>query len=150
MMEDFIVLLNTFGDEAGFMNASKFKCTHFISANGTTIVNGISGTKYATYINANIDGVTSLATFKTWLAEQYANGTPVEVVSKLAEEQTEDFTEEQKTAYPEWKKARTYKNVTHISSEDETPANVEVEYVQDNRTLYEDLKNAIISLGGNV
>lgn len=131
MMEDFIVLLNTFGDEAGFMNASKFKCTHFISANGTTIVNGISGTKYATYINANIDGVTSLATFKTWLAEQYANGTPVKIQYKLAEEKTEDFTEEQKTAWEQIKKARTYKNITHISSEDETPAELKIQYYKE-------------------
>lgn len=96
----------------------------------------------------------TLAAWKAYLAEQYANGTPVRVVFELAEEQTEAFTEEQKTAWEEWKKARTYKNVTHISSEDETPANVEIEYVQDTKTYIdnqiEPLKSAIISLGGNV
>lgn len=49
---------------------------------------------------------------------------------------------------------RTYKNVTHISSEDETPATVEIEYVVDTKTYIdneiETLKNAVISLGGNV
>lgn len=128
MMEDFIVLLNTFGDEAGFMNTSKFKCTHFIAANGTTIVNGISGTKYATYINANIDGVTSLATFKTWLAEQYANGTPVKIQYELATEVIDPYTEEQQTAWEQIKNLKTYKPVTHISSEDETPAELKIQY----------------------
>jgi len=76
------------------------------------------------------------------------------LVYKLAEETTEDFTEEQKTAWEQIKKARTYKNVTHISSEDETPANVEIEYVQDTKTYIDNkvtaLTNAITSLGGNV
>lgn len=60
---------------------------------------------------------------------------------ELAEEVTEDFTEEQKTAWKEWKKARTYKNVTHISSEDETPANVGIEYVRDLETVINNLSN---------
>ena len=86
---------------------------------------------------------------KQWLSEN-----PIEIEYELAEEQTEDFTEEQKTAWKEIKKARTYKGGTIISSEDETPANLEVEYVQDTKTYIDNkvtaLTNAIISLGGNV
>jgi hypothetical protein len=105
-------------------------------------VNNVGFTDY----NSKFADVTAL--------KEYLRENPLIVEYELAEEQTENFTEEQKTAWKEWKKARTYKNVTHISSEDETPANVEIEYVQDTKTYIDNkvtaLTNAIISLGGNI
>lgn len=142
-------------EDTSFNEASKNKllCTHLILSPNNSTKEGYcyitgNGTKFV--MTLTDQSLTTVQSVNEWLAEQYANGTPVTIQYELAEEQTEDFTEEQKTAWEEIKKARTYKNVTHISSEDETPANVEIEYVQDNRTLYEDLKSAIISLGGNV
>lgn len=111
-------------------------------------VASLGGTVKAIYVRFD-ETITSVNLLRQKLAEN-----PITVQYELAEEQTEDFTEEQKTAWEEWKKARTYKNVTHISSEDETPANVEIEYVQDTKTYIDNkvtaLTNAIISLGGNV
>lgn len=66
---------------------------------------------------------TSASSFKTNLATNN-----IILQGELAEEQTEDFTEEQKTAWEQIKKARTYKNITHISSEDETPAELKIQY----------------------
>ena len=101
------------------------------------------------YIRIKSTTASTVAELRTWLSNHN-----MKFQYELVEEQTEDFTEEQKTAWGEWKKARTYKNVTHISSEDETPANVEIEYVQDTKTYIDNkvtaLTNAIISLGGNI
>lgn len=74
-------------------------------------------------INSEIDTVAKL---KAFLQEN-----PIKVQYELTEEQTENFTEEQKEAWEEWKKARTYKNITHISSEDETPANLRIQYYKE-------------------
>lgn len=46
----------------------------------------------------------------------------------LIEEVIDPYTEEQKTAWEQIKKARTYKPVTHISSSDETPAELKIQY----------------------
>lgn len=75
-----------------------------------------------------IDEFTTLNDFKAYLAQQYANGTPVKVQYELAEETTEAFTSEQQTAWEQIKALRTYKPVTHISSEDETPAELKIQY----------------------
>lgn len=74
-----------------------------------------SGSKIDTITKAN-----------NWLAEHLPK-----FQYELAEEQTEDFTSEQQTAWKEWKKARTYKNITHISSEDETPAELKIQYYKE-------------------
>lgn len=57
--------------------SNKFYCSHF---NISTIINTVNiGQVYCggNYINFNLDGVNNLTTFKEWLAQQYANGTPV-------------------------------------------------------------------------
>ena len=97
---------------------------------------------------------TTVEQFTAWLAEQYANGTPVKVQYELEQEVIDPYTEEQQAAWEQIKALRTYKPVTHISSEDETPATVEIEYVVDTKTYIDNkvtaLTNAITSLGGNV
>lgn len=128
-------------------------CTHFINPGVSIWYNDIQGfnTVRDQYhvrfrINKNLlndisTTANAIASFKSLLAEKYASGNPVILEFEPEEEQTEDFTEEQKTAWEEWKKARTYRNVTHISSEDETPANVEIEYVRDLETVINNLSN---------
>ena len=49
------------------------------------------------YINFRRDSITSLNDWKAFLAEQYANGTPVIVEYELATEEVVPYTEEQKT-----------------------------------------------------
>ena len=70
----------------------------------------------------NTDEMT-IAEWREWLSTHN-----LIVEYELAEEQTEDFTEEQKTAWEQIKALQTYKNVTHISSEDETPAELKIQY----------------------
>lgn len=88
--------------------------------------------------------ITSVSELKTWLQQN-----PITVQYELAQEVIDAYTEEQQTAWEEIKKTRTYKPVTHISSEDETPATVEIEYIRDINTIDDRitaLENAISNL----
>lgn len=100
------------------------------------------------YLMIKDNRFTTTADFKAYLAQQYANGTPVIVQYELSEEVIEPYTPEQKTAWEQIKKARTYKGVTHISSEDETPATVNIVYVKDLETVINELSSAIVAQGG--
>ena len=86
-------------------------------------------------IRIRINNEMTLEKWKAYLAEQYANGTPVIVEYVLLEEAQkeaiEPYTEQQEQVWKQIKALRTYKNITHISSEDETPATIEVTYVRD-------------------
>lgn len=78
---------------------------------------------------------TTLEDYITWFKNQYNANTPLKIQYELATEDIDPYTPEQQTAYNQIKSARTYKPVTHIFSEDETPANVEIEYVVDINTI---------------
>lgn len=58
----------------------------------------------------------TLDEFKTYLAEQYENGTPLEIVYELENEEFLPYTEEQQEAYKQLKNLKTYKGITHIDS----------------------------------
>lgn len=58
----------------------------------------------------------TLDEFKTYLAEQYENGTPLEIVYELENEEFLPYTEEQQEAYKQLKNLKTYKGVTHMDS----------------------------------
>ena len=93
-------------------------------------------------------------TFKNWLAEQYANGTPVTVEYELAEEEIESYTEEQQIVYNKIKKATSYKNITHIFSTDEISPEFDVTYRKDLETLENNKEERLLALenavlGGN-
>jgi len=90
----------------------------------------------------------TLAEFKAWLAEKYANGNPVYVDYLLAEPLDLPCTEEQIEALEN--KPSTYKDFTIIQSQDETPAYLEVSGIRDINTMFDKVTNAIVSLGGNV
>lgn len=55
---------------------------------------------------------TTIETLKTWLVEQYANGTPLTIEYKLAEEIVTPLTQEQIEAYYELQKAKYVDNMT--------------------------------------
>jgi hypothetical protein len=130
-----------------------------------TIPNSVSGTSISTYFkNSSVNSISNIdeealtvingnqitlrinktvastvQELQTWLAQKYADGNPLIVQYTRLEETIEAYTEEQQIAWEEIKKARTYKNVTHISSEDETPANVDIVYVRDLETVINNL-----------
>lgn len=95
-----------------------------------------------------------LTSFKEYLAEQKANGTPLIIQYPLAEEIIEPYTEEQQLVYNEIKKAHSYKNVTHIFSTDEIKPQIEVVYRKDWETINQKQEDRILALenavlGGN-
>ena len=110
---------------------SEFKCSHAICVRGASNY-AIGKCLAESAMNLWLDDGTQLPTptaFKAYLAEQYANGTPVTIVYKKANPTITPYTEEQQRYYDEHiKPLRTYKNVTHISSEDETPAELKIQY----------------------
>lgn len=103
-----------------------------ISNNIDNLCFGWSATKILTIRD---DDYNTTVEWETYLAEQYANGTPIIIEYELSEEAQkeaiEPYTEEQQKAWEQIKALRTYKNITHISSEDETKPTLEVTYVKD-------------------
>jgi hypothetical protein len=83
------------------------KCTHLVRR-GVSAFNGdVSGFDWATRwfdstprVAFRVAGITTVAQFKSWLAEQYANGTPVIVLYPLAEPTTETVTAQSLTTAP--------------------------------------------------
>ncbi len=82
----------------------------------------------------------SLSEFKTYLQNQYEEGTPVIVYYKLAEPINLELTEEQKVVRNQ--KLYTYKNITNIAISDEL-ASIDVEYKKDLETEHNKLQNEI-------
>jgi hypothetical protein len=81
----------------------------------------------------------TLTDYIDWFKSLYDANKPIIVQYPLAEEVIDSYTEEQQTAWEQIKNLKTYKPVTHISSEDETPANVDVVYVRDLETVINNL-----------
>lgn len=75
----------------------------------------------------------SLSEFKTYLQNQYDEGTPVTIYYKLATPQRLKFTDEQKAVAKELNNARTYKNVTNITTD--SKAILDLDYAKDLETL---------------
>lgn len=96
-------------------------------------------TTSALYLNTTIETVEELI---AWLTEQKEAGTPVILEYELAEEETEDFTENQKTAYKELQNAKTYKPITNITTE-ENMALIEAEYTADPKTYIDNKASEI-------
>lgn len=117
-------------------------CTHFIHTEETTFAN-VNEVSFATHPTSSlIVFFTSFATlneFKSYLSEQYANGTPVIVEYELSEEEIVPYTAEQQEAWNQIRALTTYKNVTNISSD----AYAEIAYMRDNGLdVYETKQNA--------
>lgn len=68
------------------------------------------------YVGFYITSITSLRAFKNYLAEQYANGTPVVVEYDLAEEEIEPYTEEQQEAYNKLTNISSYSGENNVYS----------------------------------
>lgn len=81
--------------------------------------------KYST--NNDLEG------FKTYLKSKYDAGTPVVIYYKLATPNRLKFTDEQKAVAKELSNARTYKNVTNITTD--SKAILSLDYAKDLETL---------------
>lgn len=82
----------------------------------------------------NID-YSTIAEFKSYLAEQYTNGTPVYVDYILETPEDIECIQEQTNQLNELINSGTYKNITHICSLDEIKPTHEVKYRKDLETL---------------
>lgn len=110
------------------------KSSHFINKTldeiwNSETINGIAiknNTIYINFVFSQIPSATSISAIKTWLAEQYANGTPVIVEYELAEEVVIPLTPAQQKVIDN---IETFKGQNYISCIDEiVPEKIEMEY----------------------
>ena len=127
---------------AGISGVNGLLSTHFIPQNsvqvGNIYITGSRGTNLV-FILAD-QTITTVEQANAWIQEQYSNGTPVTVEYKLADPQPTPYTSAQQAQWEEIKKMKTYKNVSHISTEGGTlePSN-DVVYYKDLETLFANL-----------
>ncbi len=119
--------------------ASNSRCTHYKAARIAT-----SSTEEGYYFVSDTKTMRirfgtedTVANYKAWMAN---NNVQFEYISKNYTDLP--CTSEQTTVLEAYIKARTYKNVTHFYSEDETPAYQEVVYVKDLETVINNLGGA--------
>nr|DAI01323.1 MAG TPA: hypothetical protein [Bacteriophage sp.] len=89
--------------------------------------------KYST--NNDLEG------FKTYLKSKYDAGTPVVIYYKLQTPTRLKFTDEQKAVAKELNNARTYKNVTNITTD--SKAILSLDYAKDQETQNQKMQNEI-------
>lgn len=81
----------------------------------------------------NIKNISTVDELKAYLKTQYDTGTPVTIYYKLATPTRLAFTDEQKAVAKELNNARTYKNVTNITTD--SKAILSLDYAKDLETL---------------
>ena len=132
--------------ETGATALSKILCSHFANQE---VVNGMRVASYLSFYPSTDLNITTVTEWRAWLSTHN-----ITVQYQLVEEDIERYSQEQQTAHNQIQELETYKTVTHIYSEDETSANMDLEYTQDTKTYIdnkiETLTDAIVSLGGNV
>lgn len=79
--------------------------------------------------------------FKAWLKSKYDAGTPIMIYYKLQTPTRLAFTDEQKAVAKELNNARTYKNVTNITTD--SKAILSLDYVKDQETQNQKMQNEI-------
>ena len=75
----------------------------------------------------------NLAGWKKLLVQLKENNTPLTVQYELGKETLEEFTEEERKSWNEFKKMKTFKSKNYINSTDEIQAGIEFTYKKDNR-----------------
>lgn len=115
-------------------NINSVICSHF--KKGSQSRQGFwATTVFCITMNKTVTGIISSDTmaqritkFKTWLATQYANGTPVIVEYELAEEEIVPYTDGQKEAWEKLRHFTLFRGINNITS----TANAKITYVRDN------------------
>lgn len=96
-----------------------------------------------TNIGLGIDSkITTVDEFKTMITEKYTSGNPLYIDYVLSTPTYLPCTSEQIEVLNAFEKVRTYKNITHIYSEDEVSPIVDVIYVKDLETYLNNLINS--------
>lgn len=112
---------------------SKIYSTHF-----KNIIDTTKQYIYVPYSNILVVGISKdiasdVTAFKNYLKAQYDAGTPVTIYYKLATPERLKFTDEQKAVAIKLNNARTYKNVTNITTD--SKAILSLDYAKDLETL---------------
>ena len=115
-------------------------CSHFINGGGTKNINTVrfGADTQTIYFYVSSERFADADAFRTFVSEQEANGTPLQVVYPLANPVTVQLDTEQLIA---------------LSGMNRVSASANEMTVGYNRSLanaYEELRNAIIAMGGNV
>ncbi len=124
------VTLNNVGGNSSQTVISNILCDRLRAVAQANIYQGnvdngvasLGGTTKAIYVRFD-ETITSVALLRQKLADN-----PITVQYELATEVIDPYTEEQAEVWEQIKALRTYKPVTHISSEDETPAILQIQY----------------------
>lgn len=98
--------------------STHFKCDTTVYYDSQTQV-GICGNARNVNIYIRVNGNITTDEFKTWLATQYANGTPVIVEYELATEEIVPYTTEQQEAWDKKESMKLYDGINHIESTSE-------------------------------
>lgn len=83
------------------------------------------------YMNYAEKDTSTKQAFKDFLEEKFAQGKPAYIDYALKEPLDLPCTQEQIEALENLQKARTYKDVTHIYTDDEVPADLEIQYYKE-------------------
>lgn len=98
------------------------------------------------FIRVKSNRASTIDEFKTFLKSKYDEGDPVIVYYKLAEPIDLELTSEQKVVAKQIKETlHTYKNVTHIYSDDEISPIVNVEYAKDLNTTISNIQALVLN-----
>ena len=132
-------VFRNFPTASGFISSNagcKYTSSHF-TFNEINDFNNDEELLYINNLNAigirlNINKAPDLTTFKSYLAEQYANGTPIIVEYELATEIVTPYTPEQEEAYYELQHLQMYEGYTTIECIDEIKPDIQATYSYNN------------------
>lgn len=131
------------------VNGSIVYCSHFKSQN-KGVVEGhcyITGGGNILVLVLEDQTITTAEQANIWLAEQKEAGTAVTVNYLLATEELEEYSAEQQKVYNEIMQAKSYREKTHIFSQDEISPKFDVEWIKDTSIILNNLSKSIV--GGN-
>jgi len=117
-------------------------CSHFQPATGVAINHCYRTGNGPTFVFVLIDQtITTKEQANAWLAEQYANGTPVKVEYPLATPSETPFTPEQQAVIDEIIRDGTYKEVTHYTAEASINPDMELGYYKNFDSIINKIEN---------
>ncbi len=125
------ILINTINSQ-GDLKCNTLKYIENPWESGKNAI-GLQRTFKELYISIESKYASTLEEFKTYLKSQYDTGTPVIIYYMLATPTRLKFTDEQKAVAKELNNARTYKNVTNITTD--SKAILSLDYAKDLETL---------------
>lgn len=128
-------------------------CSHFKKVNSSTlqgIYYGKSSNWSTMRLYINNSTLSSVAELKQFLAEQYANGTPVYGYREKVQSEELPFTEEQKAVAKQIKNSTSYYEQTNVFSTDEVSPIYDVTAVGDLNLVIDEIVAMQIALGGEI